>query len=101
MRAKCSRARGRQEFDWQAIYTARQTVSIRHGRQLQHLRIQRRDGKPITCGWDLLQRIKNETLGADVRMAEYYPPEDQVVNEINARHLWEIPEDVAAQIGSL
>ncbi len=68
---------------------------------LQHLRIMRRDGKPIRCGWDLLQRIKNESVGADVRMAEYFPPADHVVNEINARHLWEIPEDVAPLLGSL
>lgn len=58
-----------------------------------HLKIWRRDGKEIRCCWDVLQAIKNEAIGEDVMAIEVYPPEHEVVNEVNMRHLWSIPED--------
>lgn len=42
--------------------------------------------------WDELQRIKNETLGADVWCVEVYPPESELVNVSNMRHLWVLKE---------
>jgi hypothetical protein len=42
--------------------------------------------------WDELQRIKNETLGADVWCVEVYPPESELVNVSNMRHLWVLQE---------
>lgn len=41
--------------------------------------------------WDELQRIKNETLGPDVWCVEVYPPEADVVDVANMRHLWPLP----------
>lgn len=45
--------------------------------------------------WDELQRIKNECLGADVWCVECYPPESEVVNVNNMRHLWVLDEPPA------
>lgn len=37
--------------------------------------------------WDELQRVKQETLG-DVWAVEIYPPDPELVNVYNIRHLW-------------
>jgi hypothetical protein len=60
---------------------------------IPHLRVWRRDGKDgIT--WDQLQAVKNEALGPEVRCIEIYPPDDEVVDELNMRHLFVLPIDV-------
>ena len=41
--------------------------------------------------WDELQRVKQECLG-DVWCMEVYPPEADVVNVSNMRHLWLLDE---------
>jgi len=67
-----------------------QVVETLHGR---HLVVERYDGKDgIT--WEQLQQAKNEALGHDAVAVEIYPAEDDVVNEVNRRHLWEIHPDV-------
>ena len=38
--------------------------------------------------WDDLQRIKNQTVGETTWAVECYPPEDEVENVANMRHLW-------------
>lgn len=69
---------------WARVYTT----------QLQgpHLSIRRRDGRPVQCKWDVLQRIKNDTMGPDVAAVEVFPREADVVNEQNTRHLWVVQE---------
>ena len=57
------------------------------------LRVQRDDEKS-GISWDELQRLKDEHLGPDVLAVEIYPPAHRVVNELNMRHLWEVPQDV-------
>lgn len=54
----------------------------------------KRDGLDWRDGitWDELQRVKNETLGEDVWCVEVYPPESEVVNVSNMRHLWPLDE---------
>lgn len=42
-------------------------------------------------GWDDLQRIKNEIVGADRVAIEIFPAEDDVVNQANLRHLFVLP----------
>jgi hypothetical protein len=42
-------------------------------------------------GWDVLQALKDEYLGADAVAVEVYPAARDVVNEVNRRHLWEVP----------
>ncbi len=47
--------------------------------------------------WDELQRIKNETLGPDVWCVEVYPPESELVNVSNMRHLWPLDRPPATR----
>lgn len=42
--------------------------------------------------WDELQRLKNEAGYADKCAVELYPPDGQVVNVANMRHLWILDE---------
>jgi hypothetical protein len=42
--------------------------------------------------WDQLQRLKAECGYADSWAAEIFPPDAQVVNVGNLRHLWLLPE---------
>lgn len=59
----------------------------------RHLRVWREDGRDgIT--WDELQRLKDEHLGPDVLAVELYPPACRLVDEVNMRHLWEVPEHI-------
>lgn len=58
-----------------------------------HIKVWRDDGEDgIT--WDELQAVKDEAIGPQRRCIEMYPPHDQVVNDVNYRHLWEIPHDI-------
>lgn len=41
--------------------------------------------------WDELQRIKAEIGYGDVQALEVYPPDRDVVNDANLRHLWVLP----------
>ena len=59
-----------------------------------HLRIRRRDGKPVRATWDVLQRIKNDFLGSDVMAVEVFPATEDVVFEANIRHMFLVPEGV-------
>ena len=57
-----------------------------------HLKAQRTD-ETDGITWDQLQQIKDEYLGPDVAAVEFYPPAKTVVNELNMRHLWEVPDE--------
>ena len=52
----------------------------------EHLKVKRRDGKD-GISWDTLQQIKNDVLGGDICAVEIYPPENEVVNEVNMKNL--------------
>lgn len=67
-------------------------VRTTEGVPIRHLKISRRDGKPIRATWDVLQEIKNHAVGENVTMVEVFPAEQELVNEVNYRHLWEVPE---------
>jgi len=54
-----------------------------------------RDGQPLWrdgISWDELQRLKAEAGYADRWAVECYPPESEIVNVANLRHLWLLPE---------
>jgi len=59
-----------------------------------HLRVRRRDGRPVRCGWDALYRIKNDVAGLSARCVEVFPPRDEIVDEENMRHLFVVPDGV-------
>ena len=56
-------------------------------------RTQRRNGKWVDLiTWDELQEIKNAIGYGNSYAIEIYPPDDEVVNVANMRHLW-IPKE--------
>jgi hypothetical protein len=57
----------------------------------RHLIVERVDGRG-GIPWEDLQALKDEALGVEACAVEFYPTECEVVNEINRRHLWEIPD---------
>lgn len=81
------RARG----NWGQTYTAQVVHRQTPWGMVRHLKVHRRDGKPVTAGWDVLQRIKNDMLGEDTTAIEIFPAEADVVEEVNYRHFFEVP----------
>lgn len=61
----------------------------------RHLVVWRADGGDGVT-WDQLQAAKNEALGPEVVAIEIYPAAEDEVNEVNRRHLWEVPREVLA-----
>lgn len=61
-----------------------------------HMKIRRHDNQPILLGWDDLQRLKLEYMG-DCTVVEFYPREDEVVNEVNMRHFWSMQIETPLQ----
>lgn len=51
-------------------------------------------GRNAQIPWRILQRIKNEVAGPDRWACEWFPPEGNLMDEANERHLWVWPEGV-------
>jgi len=75
---------------WSHEFDAHVTASKTSIGWVRHLMVRRLDGGD-DIGWDVLQTIKNELLGSDVLAVEFYPSAIDVIDEINMRHLWEVP----------
>lgn len=65
-----------------------------------HLRIRRRDGRPVLTSWSVLQRIKDDIAGSATAFVEVYPAADSVVDEANYRHFWRVSEEDLEQLGA-
>lgn len=70
-----------------------QLYDVHHAPGWKRLSIKRHDDREMQ-GWDLLHRIKNETVGPEARAVEMYPPALAVVDVANMRHLWIPPAGV-------
>jgi hypothetical protein len=57
------------------------------GEKYRHLKITRKDGKPIHNYMDI-QEIKNIVFGASTVAVEIYPRKKELVNGSNTYHLW-------------
>ena len=79
-----------EEIDWHDTYAVDVGERKTPWGWSQHLRVYRRDGAD-GIPWDDLQHIKNDVLGADVAAVEIYPPQGDLINEANMRHLWTVP----------
>ncbi len=66
----------------------------------QHVRIRRRDGKPVVLPWDHLQRLIHESAGPEACAVEVFPPLDDVVDEANMRHFWLVEPDDLMRVGA-
>ena len=60
--------------------------------------VERRDGNPIRCGWDRLQALKDEYLGKEACVVEVFPPCDEVVNDTNRRHFYEVDPNLVPSL---
>lgn len=80
----------RPEGWWMQYYQVDVHMSQGFGGQTRHLLIRKRSGLDRIT-WDTLQAIKDSVLGADITAIEVYPPAADLVYDINARHLWEVP----------
>lgn len=74
-----------------ALYQTQVTDVTASWGSTRHLVVWRHDGKG-GIPWEDLQELKDEALGKDVCAVEFYPRKWEVVNEVNRRHLWEIPD---------
>lgn len=81
------------DWNWGESYTAQVCHALSPIGTIPHLKIRRHDGR-AGISWDVLQRIKNDMVGPDMLAIEMFPPDDQVVNDANIRHLWIVPQDL-------
>jgi hypothetical protein len=82
------------EWNWSKIYQIEISQKYLPCGSVTHLRVCRHDSQEIIGNWDVLQRIKTDVLGDDTIAIEFYPPENEIVNEVNIRHLWVFPETI-------
>jgi hypothetical protein len=69
----------------------------RWGEVLQLL-IRPNNGKPVRS-WTEFQRIKNELVGSDRLAIEVFPPDSELVDEVNCYHLWVLPQGFELPFG--
>lgn len=55
--------------------------------------IQRHDNKPIANHWREVQAIKNELFGVLATGIEFYPAENELIDDFNIYWLWILPLD--------
>lgn len=60
-----------------------------------HIKIWRSDWKSTrSLSWEKLQEIKNEAFGENAVAVEFFPANDDVISEVNMRHLWLISSEI-------
>lgn len=64
-----------------------------HGKAIRAM-IQKHDDTPILNHWAEMQRIKNEVFGKDVTAIEYYPSEENLINDHNIYWMFIYPSGV-------
>lgn len=69
--------------------------------EVTHLRFYHHDGNPSPLSWEELQEGKRDLGFGDCLAVEIYPPDAEVVNEANIRHLWVLPPGVPVSLLSL
>ena len=66
---------------------------------VDHLMVADHKGRKINDHWQFLQRVKNEIMGKERLAIEVYPPSSELVNQVNAYHLWVLPEGFKLPFG--
>jgi len=75
------------DYDIQTLETIAPGIGV-----VLHIKVSKRSGRGgIT--WDALQAIKTREAGAEAAGIEVYPPEDELVYDVEMRHLWVMPSD--------
>lgn len=73
---------------------------VEHGRHrlsINRTALNSQGGWQEAITWDELQRLKRQAGYGNQQAIEFYPPEDEVVNVANMRHLWIMDEPLAFQ----
>lgn len=65
-------------------------VTVVEGLQGRRMIVEHPDGGEVRCSWDVLQALKDAYLGPEVCAVEVFPPADEVVDEVNRRHFYEV-----------
>ena len=65
---------------------------------IDHLLLRRHDGG-VEFPWSDLQRVKDELCGPERVAVEVFPPQSQLVDAANCRHLWVLPAGFALPFG--
>jgi|GEM_PF-2284591 hypothetical protein len=65
---------------------------------IAHLLIRRHD-QGLDFPWAELQRIKDELCGPECVAVEVFPPQSQLVDDANCRHLWVLPDGFTLPFG--
>jgi len=65
---------------------------------IDHLILRRHD-EGLIFPWADMQRIKDELCGAERVAVEVFPPQSQLVDDANCRHLWAMPDGFALPFG--
>ena len=60
-----------------------------------HLRFYRSDGSNEPLSWEDIQEGKRDLGFGDSAAVEIYPPDSEVINDANIRHLWVLPDGVS------
>ena len=68
------------------------------GEEMALLMVRRHDVKPIPRHWAVMQRIKEDLVGDQLGL-EVYPPEHQLVDDVNIYHLWVFLNDMEIPFG--
>lgn len=76
------------------MYEVQITEHVSPWGMTRHLKVTCPNSPDVPIPWEDLQHLKDEYLGPETLAVEIYPPADRLVNEISARHLWEVPEAV-------
>lgn len=64
---------------------------------IEHAFIQDKNNTAIS--WAEKQKIKNELFGKNRTAIEVYPPDNRLVDAVNAYHLWVLPESMTLPFG--
>lgn len=63
----------------------------------KHIMLMKNDKSNIT--WEEKQRVKNQIFGTDSFAVEIFPPECQLIDVVNAYHLWVVESTTTCPIG--
>lgn len=65
-------------------------VTVTEGLQGRRMIVEHPDGGEVRCSWSVLQALKAAYLGPEVCAVEVFPPESEVVNDVNRRHFYPV-----------
>lgn len=81
-----------------AIYSVQFFIRASAWGDIDHLIVRRHDGQP-DIPWSHMQRLKDELCGVERVAIEVFPPQSQLVDDANCRHIWCLPDGFQLPFG--